>query len=96
MNKDVFARLLLYLLLLLSTDSSVHLWSQAPAQPRPVTPTAEEKRKALEADVERLVQLARQLKAEVDHSRQDELSVKVLRDADEIDRLSRSVRTRLH
>ena len=66
-----------------------------PAQAERVVPTAEEKRKALDADVVRLVQLARQLKAEVEQTRKDELSVKVLRDADDIDKLARSTRGRL-
>lgn len=83
-------------LLVLCVGCMSQLRSQAPVQQSVVTPTAEEKRKALEADVERLVQLARQLKAEVDHTRQDELSTKVLRDTDEIDRLARSARSRLH
>ena len=79
------------------------LSAQAPAQPgkpavqkEAVVPSAEDKRKALEADAERLVRLAGQLKAELEHTRQDELSVKVVRDADEIDRLARSTRTRVH
>ena len=59
-------------------------------------PSAEDKHKALEADAERLVQLARHLRAELEHTRPDELSIKVLRDADEIDRLARSARARTH
>ncbi len=76
---------------------------QTPAQPgkpapqhEAVVPSAEEKRKALEADTERLVKLAEQLKTDLEHTRQDELSMKVLREAEEIDRLARSTRTRVH
>ncbi len=76
--------------------------AQSPAQPgqaavqkEAVTPSAEDKQKALEADAERLVQLARQLRAELEHTRPDELSVKVLREAEEIERLARSTRTRI-
>lgn len=88
---------------------SLHVWfasvllaqtpaqaGKASAQSQPAAPSAEDRQKAMEADVERLVQLARQLKAELERSRQDELSVKVIRDADEIDRLARSARTRIH
>ena len=72
--------------------------AQAPPPPikkEAVTPSAEDRHKALAADAERLVQLARQLRAELEHTRPDELSVKVLRDAEEIERLARSTRTRL-
>ena len=73
--------------------------AQAPVPPvkkEAVVPSAEDKHKALEADAERLVQLARQLRTELEHTRPDELSVKVLRDAEEIERLARSTRSRMH
>lgn len=63
--------------------------------PPAVTPSAADHQKAMQADLDRLLQLARQLKAEVDHTRQDELSIKVIRDADEIDKLARSARGRI-
>lgn len=66
------------------------------AQHEAVVPSAEDKQKALEVDAARLVRLAEQLKIDLEHTRQDELSVKVLREAEEIDRLARSTRTRMH
>ena len=60
-----------------------------------VVPSALDRQKAMQADMDRLLQLARQLKAEVDQSRKDELSIKVIRDADEIDKLARSARGRI-
>ncbi|MGI4757786.1 MAG: hypothetical protein ACRYGF_13155 [Janthinobacterium lividum] len=60
-----------------------------------VIPSAADHQKAMQADLGRLLQLARQLKVEVDHTRQDELSIKVIRDADEIDKLARSARGRI-
>lgn len=60
-----------------------------------VAPSANDRQKAMQADMDRLLQLARQLKAEVGSSRKDELSVKVVRDADEIDKLARSARGRI-
>ena len=58
-------------------------------------PSAADRQKAMQADMDRLLRLARQLKAEVDSSRKDELSIKVIRDADEIDKLARSARGRI-
>lgn len=70
--------------------------SQAATKDAPsVVPSATDKQKAMQADMDRLLQLARQLKTEVDKSRKDELSIKVVRDADEIDKLARSARGRI-
>ncbi len=60
-----------------------------------VAPSANDRQKAMQADMNRLLQLARQLQTEVDSSRKDELSIKVIRDADEIDKLARSARGRI-
>lgn len=70
---------------------------QAQAKPADTAkgPSAADRQKAMQADMDRLLQLARQLKAEVDRSRKDELSVKVIHDADEIDKLARSARGRI-
>ena len=75
---------------------SVSACAQAGRAAQPAAePSAEDKRKAMEADVNRLLGLAQQLKVEVDKSRKDELSLKVIRDADEIDKLARSARGRI-
>lgn len=52
--------------------------------------------KAVLDDTEHLLQLARELKATVDKTRRDELSLQVIREADEIERLARSVKARIH
>ncbi len=67
----------------------------ASAATQPVIPTAADKQKAMQADMTRLLQLARQLKAAVDKSRKDELSMQVIREADEIEKLARSARSRI-
>ncbi|MGI4852558.1 MAG: hypothetical protein ACRYF4_00765 [Janthinobacterium lividum] len=69
--------------------------TEAVKPPTPRLPSADDHQKAMQADVDRLLQLARQLKAEVDSSRKDELSIKVIRDADEIDKLARAARGRI-
>lgn len=79
-------------------------WFSGVAQEKPAeplkaiaspTPSGDDRQKALQADMDRLLRLATQLKVEVDGSRKDELSVKVIRDADEIDKLARSARGRI-
>lgn len=68
----------------------------AAAQKMPVVPTESDKRHAFEVDADRLARLAVQLQAEVEHTRRDELSVSVVRTADEMERLARSARSRIH
>ena len=68
----------------------------APAPtPRPLVPENPQK-VALQADVDRLLKLAEQLKVTVDKTRRDELSMEVIRQADEIEKLARSTRSRIH
>ena len=58
----------------------------------PATP----QRAAMESDLNRLVALAKQLKTDVDRTRRDELNVRVVRNADVIEKLARSARSRIH
>ncbi len=74
----------------------------APAQSKPtaapaqsVGPSSADKQKAAHADADRLLALAQDLKTSVDKSRKDELNVQVIRDADEIEKLARSLRSRV-
>ena len=68
----------------------------------PVTPThasgaaaGPERQKAALADAERLLALATQLKTAVDKSRKDELSLQVIRNADEIEKLAKTAKGRI-
>jgi hypothetical protein len=54
-----------------------------------------ERQKQLIADTQKLVALATELQGEVDRSTKDMLSLDVVRKADEIDKLARSVRDRM-
>lgn len=69
----------------------------APPPSHPVaTPAPPPHNNDLQADAERLLKLAQELKASVDKTRRDELSMQVIRQADEIDRLARSAKARIH
>ncbi|MBS1800551.1 MAG: hypothetical protein JSS95_12090 [Acidobacteria bacterium] len=74
------------------SDSSAKQTAQ-PAAKAPMTEA--EKRKAdLEADTEKLYKLTQELKAEVDKSNKDTLSVSVVKKAQEIERLAKSIKER--
>jgi hypothetical protein len=66
-----------------------------PAQPatQPLSP-AERKRAELLADTEKLYQLTQELKAEVAKSNKDTLSVSVVKKAQEVERLAKSIKER--
>jgi hypothetical protein len=75
-----------------------------PAEPDPLGPGREEKQaklrnddrqKRLVADTEKLLSLATDLKAQVDKSTKDTLSVDVIKKADEIEKLAHSVKERM-
>ena len=71
-----------------------------PAQQKPTEPakpmTPEEARQAqLVADTQRLYQLTQELKAEVAKSNKDTLSLSVIKKADEVEKLARSVKERM-
>jgi nitric oxide reductase activation protein len=78
-----------------------------PAEPDPMDPHRAERadqqeklrnndrQKRLVADTEKLLVLATDLKAQVDKSTKDTLSVDVIKKADEIEKLARSVKERM-
>lgn len=68
----------------------------AAARPQLTAPAAVDPKQAVLTDADHLVQLARELKASVDKARRDELSIQVIREADEIEKLARSVKARIH
>jgi hypothetical protein len=77
--------------------SSAKPQGQTPAEQKPaaVPMTAAEKRKAdLQADTEKLYKLTQELKAEVDKSNKDTLSVSVVKKAQEVERLAKSIKER--
>ena len=55
----------------------------------------DERQKALVADTDRLLALAQQLKAEVDKTDKDQLSVDVVKRAEQIEKLARSVKEKM-
>jgi len=60
---------------------------------KPLTP-AEQRQAQLEADTARLYQLTQELKAEVAKSNKDTLSVSVIKKAEEIEKLAKSLKER--
>lgn len=69
--------------------------ASSPAPTPAAVPTEVDRQRALQADADRLAKLAEQLQLSLQHARRDELSVKVVQTADEMDRLARSARTRI-
>ncbi len=69
--------------------------SKPVATSAPVVATATDRQKAAHADADRLVSLAEAMKTSIDKSRKDELNVQVIRDAEEIEKLARSLRSRI-
>lgn len=65
---------------------------QAPAPPAPVL---SEKQKAIEADTEKLVQMTAELKVSVDKSTKNQLSLDVIRKAEAVEKLAKSLKERL-
>ena len=68
----------------------------AAGKPQLTAPGSGEPHNAALTDVDRLLLLARELKASVDKTRRDELSLQVIREADEIEKLARSAKARIH
>lgn len=71
--------------------------SGAPPQTQPASKTlspAEQKRAELLADTEKLYRLTQELKAEVAKSNKDTLSVSVVKKAQEVERLAKSIKER--
>jgi hypothetical protein len=67
--------------------------TKASAAKAPLTPE-EKKQEELRADTEKLYQLTQELKAEVAKSNKDTLSVSVIKKAQEIERLAKSIKER--
>jgi hypothetical protein len=55
----------------------------------------DERQKKLEADAAQLLAMAQTLKSKVDATKKDELSLQVIRQADEIEKLAKSVKDRM-
>jgi len=78
------------------SESTPHS-STAPSETEKTKPplTPEEKKRAdLRADTEKLYRLTQELKVEVDKSNKDTLSVSVIKKAQEIERLAKSIKER--
>ncbi|SEB38449.1 hypothetical protein SAMN05443244_0155 [Terriglobus roseus] len=56
---------------------------------------AEDRQKKMLADADQLVAMAQQLKSAVDQTKKDELSVQVIKQADQIEKLAKSVKDRM-
>ena len=56
---------------------------------------ANDRQKKMLADADQLLAMAQQLKTAVDQTRKDELSVDVIRQADQIEKLAKSVKDRM-
>jgi len=56
---------------------------------------AEQRQKKLMADAQQLLAMAQSLKTSVDATKKDELSVSVIRQADQIEKLAKSVKDRM-
>jgi type VI protein secretion system component VasF len=67
--------------------------TQTQQKSAPLTP-AEQKRADLLADTEKLYQLTQELKAEVAKSNKDTLSISVVKKAQEVERLAKSIKER--
>ena len=77
-------------------DTLAQAAQPASTRPQLVSPTSADPKKAVLDDTDHLLLLARELKADVDKTRRDELSMRVIRDADELEKLARSVKARIH
>jgi type VI protein secretion system component VasF len=60
----------------------------------PGTPAVDERQKKLLADAQQLLVMAQSLKVSVDKTRKDELSMRVVRQADEIEKFAKLVKDR--
>lgn len=75
------------------TPHSTAVPSETEKTKPPLTPE-EKKRAELRADTEKLYRLTQELKVEVDKSNKDTLSVSVIKKAQEIERLAKSIKER--
>ncbi len=76
----------------------------APADPDPISHAQEEqmnirrineRQKTIVADTARLLELAQELKAEVDKSNKDQLSLSVVKKAEEVEKLAKAVKEKM-
>ena len=82
--------------LIASASAQQHIASAAQAAEHVRTEmAAEDRQKRMLADAEQLVAMAQQLKSAVDQARKDELSVQVIKQADQIEKLAKSVKDRM-
>lgn len=77
-----------------STKQASPAADQKGSQQKAALTPAEQKRADLLADTERLYQLTQELKAEVAKSNKDTLSVSVVKKAQEVERLAKSIKER--
>lgn len=56
---------------------------------------AEDRQKKMLADADQLLAMAQQLKLAVDQTKKDELSIQVIKQADQIEKLAKSVKDRM-
>jgi type VI protein secretion system component VasF len=56
---------------------------------------ADDRQKKMLADADQLLAMAQQLKSAVDQARKDELSLQVIKQADQIEKLAKSVKDRM-
>jgi type VI protein secretion system component VasF len=56
---------------------------------------ADDRQKKLLADADQLLAMAQQLKSSVDQTKKDELSIQVIKQADQIEKLAKSVKDRM-
>ena len=86
----------LAVLLTVATAQSFPAQGTAPAHPPAAVSTPAERQKAALAEADHLFALAQQLKVTLDKTRRDELSMQVIHQADEIEKLARSVKSQMH
>jgi len=76
-------------------ESGIENGVRATMEARRQKAIAEDRHKRMVADAEKLVALANEIKAEVDKTTKDELSVTVLKKTAEMEKLARDIRSRI-
>ena len=80
---------------LLTCTANAQTKSPAVSTTAPAVASSADRQKAVHADADRLLKLAEELSTSIEKSRKDELNVQVIRDAEEIEKLARSLRSRV-
>ncbi len=87
-----------------TSNSRAPFGTQTPGDPNPISPATLEhlergrqsdRQKKLIADTDRLLFLANELKADMDKTTKDTLSIEVIRKAEEIEKLAHNVKERM-